>query len=120
MPPAGQDPNLEPIPDFNGPGYQNLRNLMMQGNGVTMEQATAQLEAAHNSDRPERVISWENQVHQEQEAEDLQVEQARIEKQQRREEKLRVEEAERKELEKKNLKINDFDEHSMGESIIML
>jgi hypothetical protein len=57
MPPAGQDPNLEPVPDFNGPEYQNIRNIMMQGNGVTMEQATAQLEAAHNADRQVRVIA---------------------------------------------------------------
>ena len=71
MPPTMQDPNLEPAPDFNRARYQSLRNLMMQGDDVTTEQAAAQLAAAYNADKETRITTWNEQVQQEQEAEDI-------------------------------------------------
>jgi hypothetical protein len=112
------DPNLEPVPDFNGAGYQNICTLMTQGNLVSVEQAVAQLEAAYNADKALRVAAWNDQVRLDQEAEALRAEQARLEEEQCHDEEERAAEVERRELEKKKPKINDFDEHCMGDSLI--
>ena len=81
MPPVALDPNIEPIPDFNGPGYQAIRALIIaQIPDTTPEQAVEQIQAAYNADRQVRIAAWDEQVRQEQaEAEALLVEQRRDE-----------------------------------------
>ncbi|KAF8805058.1 hypothetical protein BYT27DRAFT_7213472 [Phlegmacium glaucopus] len=119
MPPIVQDPNLEPIPNFNGPAYQPIIDLMVQAQQVTPLQAIEQLEAAHNTDRQARIEIWNEQVRQQQELEEQQIQLRREEEERTREEEERVAEAERKELEKKKPKINDFDENRTGDEVIM-
>ncbi|KAF8813061.1 hypothetical protein BYT27DRAFT_7251289 [Phlegmacium glaucopus] len=119
MPPIVQDPNLEPIPNFNGPAYQPIIDLMVQAQQVTPLQAIEQLEAAHNTDQQARIEIWNEQVRQQQELEEQQIQLRREEEERTREEEERVAEAERKELEKKKPKINDFDENRTGDEVIM-
>jgi len=119
MPPVAQDPNLEPLPDFNGSAYQAIRNLIVaQAPNVTPEQAAEQLLAVYNTDKQAHIAAWDDQVRQEQEAEAQQVQQLRVEEEVRQVEEERLAEAERKELEKKKPKINDFDENRMADSVI--
>jgi hypothetical protein len=120
MPPAVQNPNLEIPPDFNGPGYQAMRNLLIaQGENITQEQVVVQLQDAYNADRQTRLEAWNEQVRLEQDAEAQQAQQLREVEEARREEEERLAEAERKELEKKKPKINDFNEDRMADSHIM-
>ena len=117
--PAAQDPNLEPAPDFNGQGYQAIRDLIVaQVPNMTSAQAAEQLQTAYNADRLTRIAAWDELVRQEQEAEAVQALQLREEEDARRAEDERLAEAERKELEKKKPKINDFDENRTAESVI--
>ena len=39
-------------PDFEGPGYRNIRNMMMEGYGMTLEQAIGELHRAHLGEEP--------------------------------------------------------------------
>ncbi|KAF8816899.1 hypothetical protein BYT27DRAFT_7062239, partial [Phlegmacium glaucopus] len=87
-----QNPNLEQLPNFNGPAYQPIVNLIVQVQQITLQQAVEQLETAHNTDRQARIEAWDNQE--------------------------KAAEAERKELEKKKPKINDFDENQTGDEVI--
>jgi hypothetical protein len=120
MPPAVQDPNFEPLPNFNGPGYQVIRDLIVaQVPNITPAQAVEQLQTAYNADKLIRIAAWDEQVRQEQEAEAAQALQLRDEEDARRAEEERLAEAERKELEKKKPKINDFDENRIAESVIV-
>jgi hypothetical protein len=120
MPPIALDPNLEPLPDFNGPGYQAIRDLIIaQVPNTTPAQAAEHLQAAYNADRQTRIAAWDEQVRQEQEAEALRIQQLRVEEEARRAEEERLAELERKELEKKKPKINDFDENRMADSVIV-
>ena len=119
MPPAAQDPNLEPLPNFIGPGYQAIRELIIAlAPNTTPEQAAEQIQVAYNADRQARIQAWDDQVRQEREAEVQQAQQLRDEEEARREEEARLTEVEKKELEKKKPKINDFDENRMADSVI--
>ena len=55
MPPIAlpaQDPNLEPLPNLNGPGYHGLRNFIIaQALDITPEQAVLQIQTSYNADR---------------------------------------------------------------------
>jgi hypothetical protein len=95
MPLIEHNPNIEPLPDFGGPGYQVLRNLIIaQVPNITPEQAAEQEDEAQRA------------------------RQLREEERARLEEEERLAEAERKEQEKKKPKINDFDENRMADSLI--
>ncbi|KAF8155873.1 hypothetical protein B0H34DRAFT_783573 [Crassisporium funariophilum] len=119
MPPVGnQDPNLKLAPDFNGPGYQNLRTLMAQAGNLTNKQIVEHLQTAYNTDKQVRIEAWNEQVRLYQEAEELLVNQAREDEERRQEEEERAAEVERKEQEKKKPKINDFDENKEVDSFI--
>src|SRR5580765_6198895 len=119
MPPAIPNPNLEPLPDFEGPGYQAIRDLITaQVPNFTPAQAAEHLQAAYLADRQVRIAAWEEQARIEQEAQDLRVQQLRAEDEARQAEEDRAAEAERKELEKKKPKINDFDENRMTDTVI--
>ena len=83
------------IPDFNGPGYQVLRNLIIaQAPNTTPEQAAEQIQIAYNQTQIE---AWNEQVRQEQEEEAQQAQHLREEEEVRGEEEERLAEAERKE-----------------------
>ncbi|SRR6266540_2536175 len=115
-----QDPNLELPPDFTGPGYQAIRDLIIaQVPNLTAEQAAEQLQTAYNTDRQIRIAAWEERLRNQQEAEALQAQQHREEEEARQAEEEKLAEAERKELEKKKPKINDFDDDRMADSVIM-
>jgi hypothetical protein len=115
-----QDPNLEPPPDFDGPAYQTLRNLIIgQADEITPQQAAEQLRLAYNTDRATRVAAWDERIRLQQEAEALQAQQFQDEEDARRAEEERLAEAEKKELEKKKPKINDFDENRTADSVIV-
>ena len=120
MPPIFPNPNLEQPPDFQGPGYQAIRDLIIaQAPNTTPAQAADHLLAAYNANRQARITAWDEQVQLEQEAENLRVQQLRDEEEARQAEQDRVAEAEKKELEKKKPKINDFDENRMADSVIV-
>jgi hypothetical protein len=120
MPPGAQNPNLEPLPDFNGPGYQAIRDLIVaQVPNLTPQQAADQLQTAYDADKQTRIAAWEQLVRDGEEAEALQAQQLREEEEARRAEEEKLAEAETKELEKKKPKINDFDEDRMADSVIM-
>ena len=120
MPPGAQNPNLEPLTDFHGPGYQAIRDLIVaQVQNLTPQQAAEQLQVAYDADKQTRIVAWEQLVRDEEEAEALQAQQLRDEEEARRAEEEKIAEAEKKELEKKKPKINDFDEDHMADSIIM-
>ena len=66
MPPAAQDLNLEPIPNFISPGYQAIRNLIIaQVPNTTPEQAMEQIQTAYNIDKQMWIEAWNEQVRQE-------------------------------------------------------
>ena len=120
MPPIVVDPNLEPLPDFNGLAYQAIRDLIVtQVPNTTPAQAVEHLQAAYVVDRQTRIAAWDAQIQLEQEAEALRVQQLRVEEEVRAAEQEALAEAERKELEKKKPKINDFDENRMADSVIV-
>ena len=58
MPPIIFDPNLEIPPDFLGPGYQVIRDLIVaQALDVTPEQAAEHLHVAYVADRQVRIAA---------------------------------------------------------------
>ncbi|KAF8808794.1 hypothetical protein BYT27DRAFT_7255060 [Phlegmacium glaucopus] len=116
--PQGQNPNLEQLPNFNGPAYQPIVNLIVQVQQITPQQAVEQLKTAHNTDRQARIEAWDDQVRQEQELIEQQALLQREEEERMRQEEEKAAEAERKELEKKKPKINNFDENRTGDEVI--
>jgi len=120
MPPVVQDPHLKLLPDFNGPGYQALRDFIVeQIANTTPEQAAEQLQAAYDADKITRVAAWDEQLRVEQEAEALRNQQLREEEDERRAAEERIAEVEKRELEKKKPKVNDFDEDRTTDSVIV-
>ena len=62
MPPTAQDPNLKPLPNFIGPGYQAIRELIIAlAPNTTPEQAAEQIQVAYNADRQARIQAWDDQ-----------------------------------------------------------
>ena len=119
MPRINQDPTNVPCPDFVGPAYTAVRQVMSNNGQVTNEQAAEQLTAAWNQTHAQDVNTWNQQV-QADLAEQEELARLAEEEEARCQADIECEkEEERKEQEKKRPKINDFDESKMVADHIM-
>ncbi len=88
MPPIIPKPNLEQPPDFQGPGYQAIRDLIIaQVPNTTPAQAAEHLLAAYNTDQQARIAAWDEQARLEQESENLRAQRLREEEEARQAER---------------------------------
>ena len=119
MPRINQDPTNVPCPDFTGPAYAAVRQVMSNNGQVTNEQAAEQLTAVWNQTHAQDVNTWNQQV-QANLAEQEELARLAEEEEARRQADIECEkEEERKEQEKKHPKINDFDESKMVADHVM-
>ena len=119
MPYIDQDTTNVPCPDFAGPAYTAVRQVMSNNSQVTNKQAAEQLTAAWNPTHVQDVSAWNQQVQadlaeQEELARLAEEEEARCQADDKHEK-----EEERKEQEKKCPKINDFDKSKMVADHVM-
>jgi hypothetical protein len=118
MPQIIQDPGIEVCPDFASPAFAPLRETIAAARQVSHEEVAQELSAAWDEDNRLRVITW-----QQQEAEDEQARQDTARLAQEAEDRERAQqeleaETERREAEKKKLKIHGFNStKSVGNAI---
>jgi hypothetical protein len=118
MPRIIQDPGIEVCPDFTSPAFAPLRETIAAARQVSHEEVAQELSAAWDEDNRLRVITW-----QQQEAEDEQARQDTARLAQEAEDRERAQqeleaETERREAEKKKPKIHGFNStKSVGNAI---
>jgi len=124
--PRMNNPNLEPIPNFNDAIYENVINIIVQAQpGTIRDQAVAQLEGAYQVGRQARIDEWNLQVQQDLEADNLRNQAQQEEEGRRREEEERRQAEEGpnepapREQDKKKPKINDFDVELSSADVII-
>ena len=113
MPRIDQDPTNVPCPDFTGPAYTAVRQVMSNNGQITNEQAAEQLTAAWNEMHAQDVDTWNQQVQVDMAEQEELTRLVEEEEARRQAEDEHEKEEERKEQEKKHPKINDFDEGKM-------
>ena len=119
MPRIDQDPTNVPCPDFAGPAYAAVRQIMLNNRQITNEQAAKQLTAVWNETHAQDVNAWNQQVQADMAEQEELTRLAEEEEARCQAEDEREKEEERKEQEKKRPKINDFDESRMVADHVM-